>query len=133
DETYKATSVTEIRSNDDVYVERVDTLNDLGEVVDTEYRVEIPGAVITAERVGTIFGSTIGRRLAGDNPFAQIAVGTVLGSIGSSVGEVIDNLVWLEDLSLGDAIEEAFQNFGPDVAAAGLGAVTSYLVGEAIS
>ena len=38
--------------------------------------VSFPGAVITGEQIGTIFGSSIGQAIAGNNIFAQVAAGS---------------------------------------------------------
>ena len=108
--------------------------------IDADLNIEFPDALITLEQFGSIFGSTIGRHIAGDNIFAQIALSATLGTVVGNFGELLDNLV--EDINLVNdkalsaaaKAEEAFDGLGDElvqnIKAAGIGAISSFLTAE---
>jgi hypothetical protein len=78
--------------------------------------------LITAADVGRVFGSQLGRLLAGDDQFSQIALGTVLGTLGQNIGQEIDAAEGADIVG--------FDNFFKDLEQSGISAVGSYLFGE---
>jgi hypothetical protein len=78
--------------------------------------------------VGQIFGSALGRALAPNNQFAQLAVGTVAGLIGQKLLQTFTASLTV------DASRFVAGNFasvtGLDVAHAGIGAIASFLTAE---
>jgi Ca2+-binding RTX toxin-like protein len=78
--------------------------------------------------IGQVLGSTLGRALAPNNQFVQIAAGTVLGVAGQKLAQV-----FLSSLSTNATtvnLTTAFSSFGPSVAGAGAGALASFLIAE---
>ena len=78
--------------------------------------------------VGQIFGSAIGRALAPNNQFAQLAAGTVAGLIGQKLLQTFTASLTL-DASRFVAGDFASVS-GLDVANAGIGAISSFLTAE---
>ncbi|MEM7429235.1 MAG: hypothetical protein AAF441_24385, partial [Pseudomonadota bacterium] len=136
--------VTGITKNDGVSVSATFTHDGHGVVEgDVEYEVIYgPGSIITGNQIGSIFGSTLGQSLAGDNIFAQIAAGSVLGAVMENLGESLDVLFnfaghdvhTVNNVDLADSTKIAFDDFGADlfnqVKTAGIGAISSFLAGE---
>ena len=95
-----------------------------------------------AGEVGGVFGSTLGKHLAGTNVFAGVLASTALGTITENVFEMVanggvsntlnlgqvNNVVTGGDYSQTDAGQELQQNFQ----SAAIGAVSSYLTAELI-
>ena len=90
--------------------------------------------IITGSQIGSILGSTLGRQLAGQNQFAQLAAGSVIGAIGLNLGQLVDQAF---DVDLGRFADgtrkQAFQDFGLDLGVAAAGAVSSFLVAELVN
>ncbi|MGP1354538.1 MAG: hypothetical protein ACTS1Z_14575 [Parasphingopyxis sp.] len=91
----------------------------------------------------SVFGSTLGRRLFGDDRLAGSLAGSILSQIASSaVSEVLGNSIRLVDettlyVDAGGKTHEipvsefdAIESLGINIAGAGAGAITSYLFGE---
>ena len=99
-----------------------------------ETEVRIAGHLITGSQIGSILGSTLGRQIAGDNQFAQLAVGTLISTLGLNLGQLVDQAF---DIPLGEfadgTAKEGFSDFGLDLTVAAAGAIGSYLVGELVS
>jgi hypothetical protein len=78
--------------------------------------------------VGQIFGSALGRALAPNNQFAQLAVGTVAGLIGQKLLQTFTASLTVDAsrFVVGDFASVS----GLDVANAGLGAISSFLTAE---
>jgi hypothetical protein len=78
--------------------------------------------------VGQIFGSALGRALAPNNQFAQLAVGTVAGLIGQKLLQTFTASLTLDASKFvaGDFASVS----GLDVTNAGLGAISSFLTAE---
>ena len=78
--------------------------------------------------VGQIFGSALGRALAPNNQFAQLAVGTVAGLIGQKLLQTFTASLTLDAsrFVVGDFASVS----GLDVAHAGIGAISSFLTAE---
>jgi len=117
------------------------------EDVSGDIKVEEPNKpVITGAQIGAIFGSALGNELAGGDPLAQIVYGASLNTVFSSVGGALD--VYFggdvdgdpsnghQSPSLGEAVDSAFSNFGARLGAsaisAGIGQISSFIVGEII-
>jgi hypothetical protein len=84
-----------------------------------------PGNTADFSAVGQVFGSALGRALAPNNQFAQIAVGTVAGAIGQQLAQTFAASP-LTDASKID-LSNAFTDFRINIAGAGAGAVASFL------
>lgn len=78
--------------------------------------------------IGQIFGSAIGRSIAGDNAFAQLAAGTVGGYIGQQLGTQVATA--LQGDFSGFNFAEAFDHFDVNIAGAAAGSVASFLTAE---
>ena len=95
----------------------------------SEAQLQLEANIIAAGgSVGQIFGSALGRALAPNNQFAQLAVGTVAGLIGQKLLQTFTASLTL------DASRFIAGNFasvtGLEVANAGLGAISSFLTAE---
>jgi Ca2+-binding RTX toxin-like protein len=83
-----------------------------------------------------VFGSTLGRMIAGDNPLEQIALSSTLGSVLSNLGELLERPGGVsggaaQGGGLGEALKEAFgEDLLNNLQSQAVGAVSSYLVGE---
>jgi len=102
---------------------------------DPEFEVIIDDLVIQAGQIGSILGSSIGNQIAGSNVFAQIAVGSLLKTLGQNLGETFDNIFYGQ-LDSGNAFSTAIDNIDSDllsnIKSAGIGSISSFLTGELI-
>jgi Ca2+-binding RTX toxin-like protein len=78
--------------------------------------------------IGQVLGSAIGRALAPNNQFAQLAAGTVAGAIGQRLAQTFSSS--LDTNATGVAVGDIFNNFGINLASAGAGSVASFLTAE---
>jgi hypothetical protein len=96
----------------------------------TAVQVDLKQAAIdsTGGSIGEVFGSAIGRAIAGSNQFVQLGVGTVAGAIGKDLATLIthDLTANAADMSLTDA----FGNFGVDIRGIGGSSIASLLTAE---
>jgi Ca2+-binding RTX toxin-like protein len=83
---------------------------------------------ITGGQIGAILGSTLGRQIAGNDPFAQLATGTVLTALGQALGRAVDTSG--NGVSLTKALSTELNNLPASVRDVGVGAVSSALVAE---
>ena len=90
-----------------------------------EFRIE------TAGSIGAVFGSALGRHLAGDDPFAQIVASTVLGTLAENLAEAFFNGGFTVVPNL-EAAYNVFDDFGDELVDAGVGAISSFLAAEFI-
>lgn len=101
---------------------------------DVSYEVEIDGTDINVGAIANIFGSALGRQLGGDNPLVGIAASSLLGALADNLAEAAFTPFEAIDKDKFDsALEQAFDDFGQNIAAAGIGAVSSFMVGELIN
>ncbi|MEM6682751.1 MAG: calcium-binding protein, partial [Pseudomonadota bacterium] len=118
------TSLTENASGDGF--ERGDTEFNITEIGDAE--------VIGGDEIGSIFGSTLGRQVAGDSVFTQVAVSSLFAELGERIGLSAEVLLELDDIGLFNALEQAFQEFDSGlfdrVKSQGVGALSSFLTAE---
>lgn len=87
-----------------------------------------PNVIAAGGSIGQIFGSAIGRSIAGNNAFAQLAAGTVGGFIGQRLGAEL-----AESLQTNIAnfdFTDAFAHFGVGISGAAAGSVASFLTAE---
>ena len=98
-----------------------------GGLTDTQLTLD-QNIIAAGGSVGQIFGSALGRALAPNTQFAQLAVGTVAGLIGQKLLQTFTASLTL------DASRFIAGNFasvtGLEVANAGLGAISSFLAAE---
>ncbi|WP_161497292.1 calcium-binding protein [Bradyrhizobium nitroreducens] len=87
-----------------------------------------PNVLAAGGSIGQIFGSAIGRSIAGSNAFAQLAAGTVGGYIGQRLGTALAASLQ-GDLS-GFNFAQAFDHFGVGISGAAAGSVASFLTAE---
>ncbi|MGO9307325.1 MAG: beta strand repeat-containing protein, partial [Candidatus Korobacteraceae bacterium] len=106
--------------------------------ISDQYKQANPSALrlpseIDGGQIGEIFGSQIGQALAGNNVFAKIAEGSVLGAVLSDVGKSIQADL-TQNIDIGSALQSGFGQFGTDllkeVDLAGAGSVSSFLIAE---
>jgi Ca2+-binding RTX toxin-like protein len=87
--------------------------------------------ILSAKDVGGLLASQLMRSLPIDDPWARMGTSTALGAIMSDLGAAIDAAGGLGHLAgVGAELEGAFKDFGDDILSSGLGAVSSYLVGD---
>jgi hypothetical protein len=78
--------------------------------------------------IGEVFGSAIGRALAPNNQFAQLAAGTVVGAVGKTFGTFVAASA---DIDLSEvSVDQIFRNFGLNVSGAALGSIASFFAAE---
>ena len=96
----------------------------------TAVKTKVDGQSGTADfsGIGQVLGSTLGRALAPNNQFVQIAAGTVLGVAGQKLAQVFFSSLPTNATKVN--LSTAFSNFGISVAGAGAGAVASFLISE---
>lgn len=112
----------------------IETFNkDTGHI---ETEVIVGSGKIPLQSVGSIIGSQLGKSLAGDNAVAQVAAGAAFGTVVFNFGEVVDQIFYGDNISLGDAFDTAFKDLGSELQAefanAARGAISAYLVAELI-
>ncbi len=100
------------------------------EVVDVE--ILIQGESIDLGSFASIFGSTLGRQIAGNSQLEQIVVGTLSGVLADNIAETVAGLFLPLDENYSNVFEQAFADFGANLATASVGAVSSFLTGELI-
>ncbi|MBI3699143.1 MAG: hypothetical protein HY242_01680 [Afipia sp.] len=115
-------------NNNQIWSERDIELDAAGNIVDEQIEFDQPGVSSTSASLGQLFGSTIGRAIAGDNQFAQLAVGTVVGAIGAQFAQTISNSLNVDLEGVSQA--GAFANAGLSLAGAAAGSVASFLTAE---
>jgi len=110
---------------------------------------EPPPNALTAEKLGTGIGSTIGNILAAGDPLKSIVYGATLSTVLGNLGEILDNfqrdfkpvdsgsILGSEHYTAAEKIDEALRNLPQDLLdnlrAAGEGAISSFLVAEVIN
>ena len=89
---------------------------------------------VTGTAIGEAFGSALGQYIAGDNAFAQVAIGAVSSTFFGSIGGTIEEL--FEGDSFDEAASQGFANFGERLGARAanlaIGQISSFIVGELI-
>jgi hypothetical protein len=96
----------------------------------TAVQMKIDGQNVTAAAasVGQVLGSALGRALAPNNQFGQIAIGTVAGAIGQQLAQAF--AASLQTNAATFNLAGAFSDFHISIAGAGAGAVASFLTAE---
>jgi hypothetical protein len=87
-----------------------------------------PSGNVDFSAVGQVLGSALGRALAPNNQFGQIAIGTVAGAIGQQLAQAF--AASLQTNAATFNLASAFSNFHISIAGAGAGAVASFLTAE---
>jgi hypothetical protein len=95
----------------------------------TGVQVVLTPAAAAAGSVGQVLGSAIGHALAPNNPFVQLAAGTVVGAIGQQLSQAIAQGGLSFDGS-GMSIAGVFQGFNVTLENAASGSVASFLTAE---
>jgi hypothetical protein len=78
--------------------------------------------------VGQVLGSALGRALAPNNQFVQIAAGTVIGAVGQKLAQAFADSLTTDGASVN--LSNVFADFNVSVAGAGASSVASFLVAE---
>ncbi len=105
-----------------------------GGLVSTE--VKIDGAIVDFQTVGGVFGSVLGKQLAGGNQFAQIAAGAALRTATFNFGEVLDVAVLSDGEftfdNIVDALKDAPFEFRQNLEGVGIGAASAFVTSELV-
>ncbi len=103
-----------------------------GQVVDVVRSIQLRDETIAGGAIGSVLGSSLGNAIGGDNVFARIGASTVLGTVLQNAGEVFGGIA--SGASPDEAFDAATSNIGNDfgnqLRAAGVGAVSSFLTAE---
>ncbi|MBO6629674.1 MAG: hypothetical protein JJ939_14760, partial [Alphaproteobacteria bacterium] len=109
-----------------------------------ELEVHLNTQIISGEQIGNTFGSALGNYI-GDNALEEVVVSSVLGTTFGAVGEAVQ--IFTGDISVrdgderrqltfGESVDEAFENFDSKLAANAVGALvgraSSFVVSEII-
>ncbi|HXC74119.1 MAG TPA: calcium-binding protein, partial [Sphingomicrobium sp.] len=89
-----------------------------------------------AGEFGLAFGSTLGRSIAGNNVFAQIGAGALLGTISENIAEIIKVGGIIQKFPSGrtqSVIADFDQELFNNLKAAGIGALSSFLSAELVN
>jgi hypothetical protein len=78
--------------------------------------------------VGQVLGSALGRALAPNNQFVQIAAGTVVGAVGQKLAQAFVASLTTDAASVN--LTNVFADFNVSIAGAGASSVASFLVAE---
>jgi RTX calcium-binding nonapeptide repeat (4 copies)/Cadherin domain/Haemolysin-type calcium binding protein related domain len=95
----------------------------------TGVQVVLTPAAAAAGSVGQVLGSAIGHALAPNNPFVQLAAGTVVGAIGQQLSQAIAQGGLSFDGS-GMSIANVFQGFNVTLENVASGSIASFLTAE---
>ena len=96
----------------------------------TAVQMKFDGQNSTADfsAVGQVLGSALGRALAPNNQFVQLAAGTVIGAIGQKLAQAFAASLTTNGATFDPAT--VFANFNVSLAGAGASSVASFLVAE---
>jgi Ca2+-binding RTX toxin-like protein len=86
------------------------------------------GNNIDFSAVGQVLGSALGRALAPNNQFVQLAAGTVVGAVGQKLAQAFVASLKTDAASFN--LESVFADFNVSIAGAGASSVASFLVAE---
>jgi len=84
---------------------------------------------ISYSQLGSILGSNIAHLVDTGDPWGNLAVGTLLSTVGAKIGSALSS----KSVSLEQTFTSAAKEFGLDLADAGAGAVSSYLFAELVN
>jgi hypothetical protein len=87
-----------------------------------------PNTTADFSAVGQVLGSALGRALAPNNQFVQLAAGTVVGAIGQKLAQAF--AASLTTNGAGVNLASVFADFNVSIASAGASSVASFLVAE---
>jgi Cadherin domain/RTX calcium-binding nonapeptide repeat (4 copies)/Haemolysin-type calcium binding protein related domain len=87
------------------------------------------GATADFSSVGQVLGSALGRALAPNNQFVQIAAGTVIGAVGQKLAQAFAGSLAADGSKAVD-LSSAFSDFNIAIAGAGASSIASFLVAE---
>ena len=96
----------------------------------TEARDEQIKEIRVAGQIGGVFGSVLGKALAGDDKLAEVILGGVLGSLTTSVGQAIATGLAADSLAQG--YRTGVTELPTNLARAGVGAISSFITAELI-
>jgi hypothetical protein len=86
------------------------------------------GSTADFSSVGQVLGSALGRALAPDNQFVQLAAGTVIGAVGQKLAQVFAASLTTNGATFD--LSRTFADFNVSIAGAGASSVASFLVAE---
>jgi hypothetical protein len=102
--------------------------NRTGKITGAQMKIDGQSGNVDFSAVGQVLGSALGRALAPNNQFGQIAVGTVAGAIGQKLAQAFSASLLTD--AAGVNFGSAFANFDISLAGAGAGSVASFLTAE---
>lgn len=128
--------VTRVRqSADDEKIEVQQTVDLAGKPVSTEIRVKNNPVGVDFSDAGGLIGSQLGTYLAKGDVLTGIIASGALRTIGNNLGDTLDSVVGGK--SIGEAAGKAFNTFPQElvtnIAAAGVGAASSYITAQLIN
>ena len=88
------------------------------------------GSNVDFSAVGQVLGSALGRALAPNNQFVQIAASTVIGAVGQKLAQAFSASLAANGANFNAALATAFSDFNISIASAGASSVASFLVAE---
>jgi hypothetical protein len=87
-----------------------------------------PSGNVDFSTVGQVLGSALGRALAPNNQFVQLAAGTVVGAVGQKLAQAFVASLTTDAASV--SLNSVFSDFNVSIAGAGASSVASFLVAE---
>jgi Ca2+-binding RTX toxin-like protein len=87
-----------------------------------------PNTAADFSAVGQVLGSALGRALAPNNQFVQLAAGTVIGAIGQKLAQAFAASLTTNGATFD--LSRTFADFNVSIASAGASSVASFLVAE---
>jgi Ca2+-binding RTX toxin-like protein len=115
-------------NNTHPYSELEITENSTGKPTSVQTKFDGQSSSADFSAVGQVLGSALGRALAPNNQFAQIAVGTVAGAIGQKLAQAFSGSLLTDASTVG--LGDVCANFDISLAGAGAGSVASFLTAE---
>ncbi|MBW4617625.1 MAG: hypothetical protein KME21_31360 [Desmonostoc vinosum HA7617-LM4] len=112
-------------------------------LVERDFNVRFASGKDTGQQIGTLFGSSLGEAIAGDDIFAQIATGSVLSTVLGNVGDSLH--IYFRDTKAGldqnagtltflESVEAGFDSFAKDlfnnIKSSSSNAISSFLTAE---
>lgn len=103
-----------------------------GRVLDDLKNYKSRGALLSYEDVGSILASQLMQTLPIQDPWARMGASTTISTVLTNIGQALD-FTKVDHEGLAKALDKAFSDVGSEIAASGIGAVSSYLAGNLLA